>query len=73
MGVRCGDGTWKGIAGGGEEAESRDIDVKLSDEHTSFEWVELEEASERLRWASNRAALGELHERLSRGVMPSPV
>lgn len=49
-----------------------DIDVKLSDEHTAFEWVELEEASERLRWASNRAALGELHERLCRGVMPSP-
>jgi len=52
--------------------DCNDIDVKLSDEHTAFGWVELDEASERLRWASNRAALGELHERLSRGVMPSP-
>jgi dATP pyrophosphohydrolase len=128
---RADDGSWQGIAGGGEDAESpveaarreaeeeagiptpaplyrlratgripaagfgeenrrhwprelvelpehafavdcTGLDLPLSAEHTAFEWVDIEEANRRLRWASNRAALAELHQRLSRGVMPPP-
>jgi dATP pyrophosphohydrolase len=48
------------------------LELSLSAEHTAFEWVDLAQANERLRWPSNRVALGELHDRLSRGIMPSP-
>ena len=49
-----------------------DIDLELSAEHTEFQWVEYERAHELLRWESNKVAIWELHERLSRGIMPKP-
>jgi dATP pyrophosphohydrolase len=48
------------------------IDLKLSAEHTDFEWVEYERAYDLLRWESNKVAIWELRERLSRGIMPKP-
>lgn len=41
-------------------------DIKLSDEHNEFKWVTYEEAIEYLKWDSNRNALWELNERLSK-------
>jgi len=38
--------------------------ITLSREHSSFEWVSYKEASNRLKWDSNRNALWELNERL---------
>ena len=38
--------------------------IRLSPEHSQVEWLRLGECMERLHWQSNRAALGELHERL---------
>jgi dATP pyrophosphohydrolase len=39
-------------------------DLKLSDEHHSFEWLDYEQAWQRLTWQSNQTALWELRERL---------
>ena len=39
-------------------------------EHTELEWVEYERAYDLLRWESDKVAIWELHERLSRGIMP---
>jgi dATP pyrophosphohydrolase len=48
------------------------IPLRLSAEHTGFEWIEYERAYELLRWESNRVALWELNQRLSQGLMPKP-
>ena len=40
--------------------------VVLSAEHNAVAWLPYGEAAARLRWASNRAALAELHARLDR-------
>jgi len=41
-----------------------DNDISLSHEHTEFRWAPFEEASDLLKWDSNRNALWELNERL---------
>ncbi|HEY4403124.1 MAG TPA: NUDIX pyrophosphatase [Xanthobacteraceae bacterium] len=41
--------------------------ITISNEHTEYRWVSYEEAAKLLRWDSNRTALWELNERLSRG------
>lgn len=45
--------------------------ISLSVEHTEYRWVSYNEAARLLRWDSNKTALWELNERLSRG-MPAP-
>jgi dihydroneopterin triphosphate diphosphatase len=78
---RADDGSWQGIAGGDllelpEHAfaiDCSDIDLKLSNEHTAFEWVDVERAEVLLRWDSNKAAVRELHQRLIQGLLPLPV
>ena len=46
--------------------------ITISDEHTDYRWVAYAEAARLLRWDSNRTALWELNERLTRehGVAP---
>ena len=39
-------------------------DVSLSQEHTDVQWLPFDEASQLLKWDSNRNALWELNERL---------
>lgn len=39
-------------------------DIKLSHEHTYYEWLSFDEAYERLRFDSNKVALWELNKRL---------
>lgn len=41
-------------------------ELKLSAEHTDFQWLEYEEAMQKLKWDSNRNALWELNERLKK-------
>lgn len=41
-----------------------DWDIRLSGEHTAFEWLSYEEAKSRLTWDSNKTALYELTCRL---------
>ena len=51
-----------------------DVDVavlRLSPEHDQYDWLEYEEARERLTWDSNRVALWELRERLARLSNPA--
>ncbi len=40
--------------------------ITLSSEHAEYRWVSYEEAAKLFRWDSNRTALWELNERLSR-------
>jgi dATP pyrophosphohydrolase len=49
------------------------VAITLSHEHTDHRWVAYAEAARLLRWDSNRTALWELNERLTRrdGVAPS--
>lgn len=49
------------------------VAITLSYEHTDYRWVAYAEAARLLRWDSNRTALWELNERLTRddGVAPS--
>lgn len=44
-------------------------ELRLSDEHTEYGWFGLDEATERLRWDSNRNALWELDHRLRHGLI----
>lgn len=48
----------------GVEVENRQL--KLSKEHREYQWVACEEAMKTLKWDSNRNALWELNERLTR-------
>ena len=41
-----------------------DDDIRLSSEHTEFQWVSYEQAYSLLKWDSNRNALWELNQRL---------
>jgi dATP pyrophosphohydrolase len=43
------------------------LTITLSHEHSEYRWVPYEEAAKLLKWDSNRTALWELNERLSRG------
>ncbi len=45
-------------------------EIKLSGEHTSFEWLSYDAAAARLKWDSNKTALYELSCRLRDGGMP---
>jgi dATP pyrophosphohydrolase len=40
------------------------VDIRLSPEHTEFQWVSYEQACRLLKWDSNRNALWELNQRL---------
>jgi dATP pyrophosphohydrolase len=44
----------------------KDSAITLSDEHTDLQWLTYEHARSVLKWDSNRNALWELNERLSR-------
>ncbi len=44
--------------------ELKDPKLKLSREHTTYEWLDYEEAVKKLQWDSNRTALWELNHRL---------
>jgi dihydroneopterin triphosphate diphosphatase len=43
-----------------------DQTIRLSSEHSEYRWLPYEEADRLLRWDSNRTALWELNERLTR-------
>lgn len=42
------------------------IEIKISDEHKTFKWVSYNEAMNLLKWDSNKNAIWELNERLSK-------
>jgi dATP pyrophosphohydrolase len=44
-------------------------DLRLSEEHAEYRWVDHQEALGSLRWDSNKTALWELHHRLMTGRM----
>ena len=44
--------------------ELKKYDIKLSNEHKEYKWVEYNEAMEKLRYDSNKTALWELNQRL---------
>ena len=46
--------------------ELKNYDIKLSNEHKEYKWVEYNEAMEKLRYDSNKTALWELNERLTK-------
>ena len=46
--------------------ELKNYDIKLSHEHKESQWVEYNEAMEKLRYDSNKTALWELNERLTK-------
>jgi dATP pyrophosphohydrolase len=48
----------------GVDMKSRDL--KLSSEHTEIQWVEYDDAVKLLKWDSNRTALWELKERITK-------
>ena len=59
---------WQFIAGGGEDNETPLESAKretLEDEHTECVWLSYDEATEKLKWDSNRTALYELNCRLN--------
>ena len=45
--------------------EADNSDIRLSDEHSVWEWLNYETAQSRLKWDSNKTALWELNRRLS--------
>ena len=50
--------------------EVTDSAIQLSDEHTSYEWVDYDTAKERLQYDSNKVALWELDNKLKLGMLP---
>jgi len=50
-------------------AEIPDKQISLSNEHTSFEWVDYETAKQRLKYDSNRVALWELDNKIRLGLI----
>jgi dATP pyrophosphohydrolase len=46
--------------------DMKNRDLKLSPEHTETKWAEYDDAVKLLRWDSNRVALWELKERITR-------
>jgi dihydroneopterin triphosphate diphosphatase len=42
-------------------------EVRINSEHTAFEWIDLEEAEQRLMWPSDREALRELRSVILEG------
>ena len=45
------------------------IILKLSHEHTEYEWVDYETAIKRLRYDSNKTALWELDNKIKLGIL----
>lgn len=45
------------------------IELKLSDEHTDYEWLDYETAKQRLRYDSNKVALWELDNKIKMGLL----
>lgn len=46
--------------------EIKEDNIKLSNEHKEYKWVDYDEAMEKLKYDSNKTALWELNERLNR-------
>jgi len=46
--------------------DATNIQIKLSDEHLNYKWVNFEEAEKLLKWDSDKTAIWELNERLKR-------
>lgn len=44
-------------------------DIKLSDEHVQYKWLDYEEIIKILRYDSNITALGELNSRIKKGLL----
>lgn len=51
----------------------KQLEIKISDEHTDVQWLDYEAARDVLRFDSNRTALGELNERLCVKDLPQTV
>ena len=49
--------------------EIENADIKISDEHTSFEWVDYQTAVQRLKYDSNKVALWELDNKINLGML----
>ena len=45
-----------------------DADLRISAEHTEYQWVNYETCRSRLHWDSNRSAFLELHHRIMHGL-----
>jgi len=70
---------WQFIAGGGEDclvipeytfAVNVMVDVmKLSNEHTDYEWMDYETAKQKLRYDSNKVALWEVDSKIKKGLL----
>jgi dATP pyrophosphohydrolase len=52
-------------------ADVTGMDMRVSHEHTRFEWLAYDQATTRLAFQSNETALWELNERLRRGDLPA--
>ena len=50
--------------------EIADAGIKISDEHTDFEWVDYQTAVRRLKYDSNKVALWELDNKIRLGLIP---
>lgn len=49
--------------------ELADETIKISHEHTSFEWVDYQTALQRLKFDSNKTALWELDQKIRLGIL----
>lgn len=49
--------------------ELRDKNIKISGEHTSYEWVDYDTAKQRLKYDSNKVALWELDNKIKLGMI----
>jgi dATP pyrophosphohydrolase len=54
-------------------ADATDVEIEISDEHTRIEWLDYDSATALLAYQSNATALWELHQRLKRRDLPTPV
>ena len=45
------------------------LDMILSDEHTKYEWLDYENANEKLRYDSNKVALWEVDNKIKMGLL----
>jgi len=47
----------------------RTDEMKLSDEHTNYEWLDYEKAKQKLRYDSNKVALWEVDNKIKMGLL----
>ena len=45
------------------------VDMILSDEHTNYEWLDYDNAKEKLRYDSNKVALWEVDNKINMGLL----